>query len=80
MEDLIIDLKDNPIIYWEFSDTCFKKNALKYLSIPVTAMPSERLFTKSWQLISAKRSTLKPKNITQLLFICSNFKILEISQ
>ena len=37
--------------------------AKKYLAIPGSSVPSERLFSKAGELISEKRSQLKPKNV-----------------
>ena len=43
--------------------------AKKYLSIPTTSVPSERLFSKPGQLLSEQRSRLKSKNVDKILFI-----------
>jgi hypothetical protein len=48
------------------------KVAIKYLFPPATSCASERLFSKSGQLISARRINLKPKNVNMLLFLNSN--------
>ena len=39
------------------------------LSIPATSIPSERLFSKAGQLLSERRSRLKPKNVDKILFL-----------
>ena len=46
--------------------------AKKYLAIPGSAVPSECLFSKAGELISEKRSQLKPKNVDTILFLNKN--------
>ncbi|CAH1104318.1 unnamed protein product [Psylliodes chrysocephalus] len=73
MEEETIDFKENPLTYWlETNNTILKELALKYLSVPATSVPSERLFSKSGQLLSTRRSRLKPKNVDMVLFINAN--------
>ena len=40
-----------------------------YLSTVATSVPSERIFSKAGELISAKRKRVKPKNVNTLLFL-----------
>ena len=49
--------------------------AKKYLAIPGSSVPSERLFSKAGELISEKRSQLKPKNVDTILFLNKNLKV-----
>ena len=50
--------------------------AKKYLAIPGSSVPSERLFSKAGELISENRSQLKPKNVDTILFLNKNLKVL----
>ncbi|KAF0704108.1 zinc finger BED domain-containing protein 1-like, partial [Aphis craccivora] len=43
-----------------------KEVALKYASIPATSVPSERIFSKTGQIISARRNRLLPENLDTL--------------
>ena len=46
--------------------------SLKYLCIPATSTPSERVFSKAGEIVSIKRSKLKPKNVNNLIFLNKN--------
>ena len=46
--------------------------ALKYLAVPGSSVPSERLFSKAGELVSERRNRLKPKNIDMMLFLNKN--------
>ena len=66
--------QDDPLEWWRNNEAAFpniKQVANKYLVILATSVPSERLFSKVGELISAKRNSLKPKNVDMLLFLNS---------
>ena len=67
--------KEDPASWWEFREEQFpalSKLAEKYLCIPSTSVASERVFSKAGDLISAKRSRLKPKHVDMYLFLNKN--------
>lgn len=47
--------------------------AKKYLSIPATSVPSERLFSTAGDIISAKRNRLDDESARMLIFLHANF-------
>lgn len=46
----------------------------KYLCLPATSVPSERLFSKAGQVANDRRNRLKSENINNILFLNSNMK------
>ena len=51
-----------------------RKLAKKFLTIPATSTPSERLFSKAGELINQRRSMLSDKNINMTLFLNKNIE------
>ena len=46
-----------------------------HLCMMATSVPSERIFSKCGQLISERRSRLKPKNVEMVIFLHANYKL-----
>ena len=71
----LIPREREPLTWWlehEKKYPNLSKLARKYLSITATSVPSERLFSKAGELVSHKRSCLKPSNVNMLLFLNQN--------
>ena len=63
--------------WWKANHTQFLKLSVlarKYLCIPATSVPSERLFSASGHVASCLRSSLLPKNVEMLTFLHQNIK------
>ena len=71
----MIEQKECLILWWKENShhyPCMTLLAKKDLCIPVTSVPSERLFSKTGQLVSARRNRLKPKHVNTYLFLNKN--------
>jgi hypothetical protein len=70
-----INSNTDPINWWQNNANSFPRLselAKKYLSIAATSVTSERVFSTAGNLISNKRSALKPKLVNQLIFLNKN--------
>ncbi|GFR88462.1 zinc finger BED domain-containing protein 4 [Elysia marginata] len=62
----------NPLEYWRNHCASLPRLSLiarDVLSIPATSVPGERLFSEAGEVISAKRSSMKAKNVDMILFL-----------
>ena len=71
---------DKDIIKWWYNNktkypTLFNL-ALKYLCVPATSAPAERIFSKSGEILSKKRARLSSKHLNTLIFLNKNLKLL----
>ncbi|KAF0691848.1 zinc finger BED domain-containing protein 1-like, partial [Aphis craccivora] len=70
-----VELKCDVITYWNDHKVVLaplSNIALKYCIIPATSVPSERIFSKAGQILSAQRNRLLPKNVDMLIFLNKN--------
>lgn len=69
------DSETNPLEWWKQHEMNFPlvaRLAKKYLCIPATSSSSERAFSASGNIITCKRSCLKPNTVDQLVFLALN--------
>lgn len=67
-----LERKANPLEFWEQRRNLLPhlaEMAFKYLSIPATSVPSERLFSKAGLVTNDRRNRLHPKKLDELLFL-----------
>lgn len=77
LEEALIPRGADPLQWWEKHSSLFPKLqrlAKKYLSIPATSVPAERLFSKAGELVSHRRSALSDENINMILFLYKNLE------
>ncbi|CAB4478047.1 unnamed protein product [Rhizophagus irregularis] len=71
----------DPYLWWSTNKNQYPvlyKLAMKYLSIPATSVPSERLFSDAKNLITPLRTRLSSSVINQLMFLKRNREYIDI--
>lgn len=66
---------DDPLQWWHKNQHRFvtlAQLARKWLCVQATSVPAERLFSSAGEIVSKKRSSLKPENVDILLFLSNN--------
>ena len=73
-----IPLTNNPLLWWkecgEHKYPSLAIAAKKFLSIPATSVPSERVFSTAGDIVTAQRSALKSTHVDKLIFLKKNWK------
>ncbi|XP_026028480.1 zinc finger BED domain-containing protein 1-like [Astatotilapia calliptera] len=70
-----IDSEEDPLAWWKLHKMTFpqlSKLARKYLCIPASSSPSERLFSTSGNIVTCQRTCLKPWRVNMLVFLNKN--------
>lgn len=70
-----IDGEEDPLAWWKVHKINFPrlcKMARKYLCVPATSAPSERLFSAEGNIVTCTRSSLKPAKVDMLVFLAKN--------
>lgn len=70
-----IDGEENPLTWWKEHQVNFprlSRLACRYLCVPATSTPSERLFSAAGNIVTCQRSCLKPERVDMLLFLSKN--------
>lgn len=76
LESPPISREENPLVYWKHHEELFptlSNLAKKYMTVPMTSIPCERLFSKAGDPFVQKRANLKPKHLNMMLFLNRNF-------
>lgn len=66
------DSEMDPLEWWKIHEGNFPRVsqlARKYLCIPATSAPSERVFSTGGNIVTCQRATLKPDKVDELVFL-----------
>ena len=69
------DPDTDPLQWWKVHEANFPRLsnlARKYLSIPATSAPSERVFSTGGNIVTCQRACLKPEAVDRLVFLVKN--------
>lgn len=78
LEEAYISRLDDPLMWWRGRTLVYPRLfhlARKKFCVVATSVPSERVFSKSGQLISERRSRLSAKNVQMIMFLNWNLKL-----
>ena len=65
--------KGNPFLFWSNSQLSrLAQVALRCLTVPATSAPVERIFSHGGLIMNARRSSLTPVNLNNILFLKCN--------
>ena len=70
-----IPLTEDPLLWWGSKERSFPKLyrlAMRYLCIPATSVPSERVFSAAGLIVSRLRSRLLPEHVDMLIALNKN--------
>ena len=73
-----IELESNPLAWWRTNEPTYPhiaKLAKRYLAVPATSVPSERVFSTAGDIVTASRSALCADNVDKLIFLSKNMKV-----
>lgn len=75
-EDSRPNSTESSLHWWKTHEIVFpnlSKVAKKFMSIPATSVPSERVFSLAGLIVNKQRSTLNPNNVDKLVFLNKNY-------
>ena len=70
-----LERSQSPFLWWREHDKRFPAAATvarRYLCIPATSVPTERLFSTAGDVITKKRNSLKPAKAEKVIFVMNN--------
>lgn len=66
-----ISLDSNLLVWWMTNESTYPrivKLAKRYLAVPATSVPSERIFSTAVDIVTASRSSLSVDSVDKLVF------------
>ena len=77
LDQPIVESDHSPLQWWKEHSCVFPllaKMAKKYLCVPGTSVPSERIFSKGRIIVNPFRSRLSPNHVNTLVFLSKNIE------
>ena len=77
LQTLDADSEADPLAWWKVHAVSFPRVsclAKRYLCIPATSSPSERVFSTGGNIVTCHRAALKPDKVDQLVFLARNLE------
>ncbi len=74
----LLDPDDDPLKWWKLNGRKYpllSEVAKKYLAIPATSSPSERLFSSAGNIVTPLRNSLDPMKVHMLTFLATNAEL-----
>jgi hypothetical protein len=71
-------LHESPVNWWRDRIGTYPllgQLAVRYLMIPATSVPSERVFSAAGSIVNKKRCSLHSENVNMMIFLHSNYKL-----
>ncbi|XP_030009081.1 zinc finger BED domain-containing protein 4-like [Sphaeramia orbicularis] len=78
LQEPFIPRSADPLAYWKERAVVFPhlhKLSKKFLCIPATSVPCERVFSKAGEVITKKRNRLHPSTAEKIIFLNKNLEI-----
>ncbi|CAL9695097.1 unnamed protein product [Knipowitschia caucasica] len=75
LQSICIESDADPLKWWKDHEVAFpalSRLANKYLCVPATSSPSERVFSCSGNIVTCHRASLKPESVDRLIFLAQN--------
>ena len=72
--------KLDPLKWWKLNETTYKAHSIlarRYLAIPASSAPCERVFSTAGRVIEKRRASLKPDTAKAIVFLHENFHLLD---
>ncbi|KAL2081911.1 hypothetical protein ACEWY4_021729 [Coilia grayii] len=77
-QSVCLDSKADPLQWWREHEVAYpalSSLARKYLCVPATSSPSERIFSCSGNIVTCQRASLKPDTVDRLVFLAKNLEM-----
>ncbi|KAI2642406.1 E3 SUMO-protein ligase ZBED1 [Labeo rohita] len=78
LKSVCLESEADPLQWWQEHEVAYpalSTLARKYLCVPATSSPSERIFSCSGNIVTCQRAALKPDTVDRLVFLAQNIKM-----